>query len=45
MGHYERLPGESDEELIFRICKDKEQIGTWDDVAEVINSITGKNYG
>lgn len=45
MGCYERLPGESDEELIFRICQDKEKIGTWDDVADVINKITGKNYG
>ena len=45
MGRYERLPGESDQELIFRVCKDKEEIGTWDDVAEVLNQLTGKNYG
>jgi len=30
---YQRLNGESDEELIFRICKDKELIGSWNDVA------------
>lgn len=45
MGKYERLPGESDEELIFRICKDKDQIGSWNDVADVLNELTGKNYG
>ena len=45
MGSYERLPGESDQELIFRICKDKEKIGTWDDVADILNKLTGKNYG
>lgn len=45
MGHYERLPGESDEELIFRICKQKDQIGSWNDVADVLNELTGKNYG
>lgn len=42
---YQRLPGESDEELIFRICKDKEEIGSWNDVAQIINELTGKSYG
>ena len=42
---YQRLNGESDEELIFRICKDKELIGSWNDVAQVLNELTGKNYG
>lgn len=45
MGHYERLPGESDEELIFRICKEKDQIGSWNDVADVLNELTGNDYG
>ena len=45
MGNYERLPGESDEELIFRICKEKDQIGSWNDVADVLNELTGKDYG
>ena len=45
MGVYERLPGESDDELIFRICKDKDLIGSWNDVAQILNGITGKNYG
>ena len=45
MGNYKRLPGESDEELIFRICKQKDQIGSWNDVADILNELTGKNYG
>lgn len=42
--NYKRFDGESDEELILRICNDKENIGTWNDVAEVLNSILGHNY-
>ena len=42
---YQRLPSETDEELIFRICKDKDEIGSWNDVADVLNQLTGKNYG
>lgn len=45
MGAYSRLPGESDDELIFRICRQKDSIGSWSDVADVINELTGKNYG
>lgn len=43
--NYKRLEGESDEELIYRICSEKETIGTWSDVAEVINSLTGSDFG
>ena len=42
---YKRFEGETDEELIFRICNDKEQIGSWQDVANVINELTGNDYG
>lgn len=42
---YERLNGESDEELIYRICGLKDEIGTWSDVADVINELTGNDYG
>ena len=42
---YKRYENESDEELIFRICSEKEQIGSWQDVANVINEITGYDYG
>lgn len=42
---YSRLENETDDELIFRICSEKDAIGTWRDVANVINSITGNSYG
>ena len=42
---YKRYENESDEELRFRICSEKEQIGSWQDVANVINEITGYDYG
>ena len=39
-----RLENESDEELIYRICSAKEEIGTWDDVADILNNILGTEY-
>lgn len=42
---YKRFENESDEELVYRICKDKEQIGSWQSVANVINELTGNDYG
>ncbi len=42
---YKRFENESDEELVYRICQDKEQIGSWQDVANVINKLTGNDYG
>ena len=42
---YKRFENESDEELIYRICNDKEQIGSWQDVANIINELTGNDYG
>lgn len=42
--NYNRYENESDEELIYRITNDKEQIGTWDDVAEILNELLGTNY-
>lgn len=42
---YKRFEDESDEELILRICDDKEQIGSWQDVANVINELTGNDFG
>lgn len=41
---YKRLENETDEELIYRICSEKELIGTWDDVADIINNLTGNDY-
>lgn len=40
-----RLPNETDDELIYRIGELKDEIGTWTDIAEILNSITGNNYG
>ena len=31
--------------MIFRICQDKEQIGSWQEVADIINELTGNDYG
>lgn len=42
---YKRFENESDEELVYRICKDKEQIGSWQNVANIINELTGNDYG
>lgn len=42
---YTRLDGETDEELIYRICADKDIIGTWDDVAEILNELLGTDFG
>ena len=42
---YTRLPGESEEELILRIGDAKDQIGTWNDVADLINRLTGNDFG
>lgn len=39
-----RLDGETDEEVIFRICQCKDEIGTWSDVAEILNDILGFEY-
>ena len=42
---YKRFENESTDELIYRICQDKEKIGTWQDVANIINELTGDDYG
>ena len=42
---YKRFDDETDEELIYRICKDKDKIGSWQNVADVINELTGNDYG
>lgn len=39
-----RLSNESDEEVIFRICGYKDQIGSWQDVANILNQILGNEY-
>lgn len=42
--NYKRLDGESDEELIFRVTGDKEKIGSWQAVADILNDLLGTEY-
>lgn len=42
---YRRIDGESEDEFIYRICSAKDQIGSWDDVANILNKALGYNYG
>ena len=44
MTKYKRFENETDEELILRICNDKDKIGTWNDVANILNELTGNEY-
>lgn len=41
---YVRKENESDQELIYRICKDKELIGSWNDVAKILNELLNCDY-
>ena len=43
--NFERLENETDEELIYRICSQKEIIGTWQNVAGILNRVLGFDYG
>lgn len=42
--NYKRFEGESDEELIYRVTGDKEKIGSWQDVADILNELLGTEY-
>lgn len=42
---YKRFENESDEELIYRICSDHDAIGTWQQVADIINKLLGTDFG
>lgn len=39
------MKNESDDEFVVRICSNKERIGSWEDVASIINTELGKNFG
>lgn len=41
---FRRYENETDEALILRICRNKDLIGSWDQVAEVLNKLLGNNY-
>ena len=42
--NYKRLENETDKDLINRICSEKDNIGSWQDVANIINSILGTAF-
>lgn len=44
MTEYKRFDGESDEELIYRITGEKDKIGSWQGVADVLNELLGTEY-
>lgn len=41
---YKRNENETDDELIYRICSQKDVIGTWYEVRDILNGLTGNNY-
>lgn len=41
---YRRFENESDEELIYRVTGDKDKIGSWQDVADILNKLLGTEY-
>lgn len=44
MTDYKRFDGETDDALILRICRDKDIIGSWEDVCEILNNLLDANY-
>ena len=44
IGNYKRFENETDEELIYRICKEKDSIGSWKQVGDLLNELTGYEY-
>lgn len=44
MTEYKRFEGETDEELIYRITGEKENIGSWQGVADILNELLGTEY-
>ena len=39
-----RLENESEEHLLMRLATHKDEIGTWDDIAAIMNELTGKSH-
>lgn len=39
-----RLENESEEHLLMRLVAQKDQIGTWDDIAKIMNELTGQKF-
>lgn len=42
--NYKRCDGESDEELIYKVCSDKDIIGSWQNVADILNELLGTEF-
>lgn len=42
---YKRYENETDEELIYRVCSDHSLIGTWQQVADILNKLLDCDYG
>lgn len=42
---YKRKENETVTELVNRICSIKDSIGTWDDVRDILNKLTGTSHG
>ena len=41
---FKRNENETDLELIYRVCSNKDVIGTWEDVAVILNQLLYKDY-
>ena len=42
--NYKRFEGETNEELIYRITGEKDKIGSWQGVADILNELLGTEY-
>lgn len=41
---YERRAGETERDFIYRVCNDKDLIGTWNEVADILNGVLGLEH-
>lgn len=41
---YKRYESETEEELIYRVCSDKDKIGSWQAVADILNGLLGTEF-
>lgn len=39
-----KIENETDEELIYRVCSQKDIIGSWNDVADILNNLLNQEY-
>ena len=45
MTDIKRFDGETEEQLLYRVGQRKDEIGTWYDVADIMNDLLGYDYG